>query len=338
MNSLPKITFLNKPKLSGHSVDQKSDEKRIFLVPQIEKFIIKHNLFKNKLVTVFFFHTGVSSLVCLLEIPEEKYVLKIALRPENSKGEALFLKVWGNIGVLVPHIFETGMINEHFYILMEYISAQTLDKAYSKEGMIEKGIFQKMGQILQQMHTVTASGYGFPTKDGIGKYKEFKTWLLENPQTKNQINYVQKYNLLPEEKYGSLEETLKIILNYVNNDSRSVYCHYDFSPGNIFDTEPLTIFDPSYIFNHPYFDLGKSIIQTIAQYPDLEVIKQLTSGYLINTDKHLNYQVLQAIMLFVAYSKFSYWHKKNKKQSIENVRKYLLIYKELKNKDYIPTS
>jgi len=68
------------------------------------------------------------------------------------------------------------------------------------------------------------------------------------------------------------------------------------------------------------------------------VIKQLTSGYLINTDKHLNYQVLQAIMLFVAYSKFSYWHKKNKKQSIENVRKYLLIYKELKNKDYIPTS
>jgi len=95
---------------------------------------------------------------------------------------------------------------------MEYISAQTLDKAYSKEGMIEKGIFQKMGQILQQMHTVTASGYGFPTKDGIGKYKEFKTWLLENPQTKNQINYVQKYNLLPEEKYGSLEETLKLFL------------------------------------------------------------------------------------------------------------------------------
>ena len=148
MTNSSKITFLNQPKLSEHLVDQKFNDSRISLIPQIEKFITGSELFKNEQVDVSFFHDGVSSLVSLLEIKNKKYILKIALRAGASKGEALFLKAWETIGISVPHIYETGMLGEHSYILMNNIQAEILSKVYSLEDLIKKKYLEKWVKIL----------------------------------------------------------------------------------------------------------------------------------------------------------------------------------------------
>ncbi len=326
MANLPKVTFLNQPKLSEHFVDQKFNESRSSLVPQIEEFIIGNDLFKNEKVDVSFFHDGASSLVSLLETINKKYILKIALRVNTySNGEVLFLKAWEDIGVPVPHIYDSGVINEHSYILMNYIDAKTLDKAYTEKELLDKKIFFQMGQTLSKMNSVQVKGYGKITESGTGEYAEFKDWIFENPQTKNQLKYVKENNLLPEGTYGSVEEAIQTLISYIQLNFQSVYCHYDFSPGNVFNTEPLTIFDPVPIFNNPYLDIGKSVVQTLAYYPSHEVSEQLVSGYFSGNTETLNTKVLQASILFIAHTKFKYWHQTNKMQCIENVKNYLEV-------------
>ena len=84
-----KIIFLNQPKISPHEADGELNVVRLELIPYIEEFIINNELFENKNVIVSFFHTGVSSLVSILETEDKKYVLKIQLRDTGPRGEVL---------------------------------------------------------------------------------------------------------------------------------------------------------------------------------------------------------------------------------------------------------
>jgi hypothetical protein len=79
MDNKVKIIFLNQPKLSGHEVDKALDEARVYLVPKIEEFISNNPIFKKQNINISFFHTGVSSLVCLIESNLEKYILKMEI-------------------------------------------------------------------------------------------------------------------------------------------------------------------------------------------------------------------------------------------------------------------
>lgn len=324
-----KITFLNQPRLSGHLVDEELDKNRISLVPQIENFLSENSMFKSDSISVTFFHTGVSSLVCLTETLKEKYVLKVRLRKGELKSEAVFLEKWGSLGVPVPHVYDMGMIGEHSYFIMEYIDKDILMKSYNREELMEKKMFIKMGKTLRLMHNAIGSGYGFMGPNGDGEYKSFKDWMFLEPRTQDQLAYIKQNNILPEEIYGSIDDAISNLVKFVEENPKSVYCHFDFSPGNIIDTDPITVFDPTTIFNHPYLDLAKSIVQSLSHCGDNKVGEQLISGY-FGEDKDLyNPKILQCAILFISYTKFALWHKKDKLIAMDSVKRYLIENKNL---------
>lgn len=323
-----KEIFLNQPKLSGHDVDKELDKGRELLIPEIENYLKTSNFFKNESVQVSFFQEGVSSLVCLIESSDKKYVLKISLRPKNLNTEAIFLKEWESIGVNTPHVFEDGFINDHPYTLMQYIDAKTVSQ-YFKENEFDRKVFFQMGEILNKMHTVKAVGYGKPKSNGEGEFKDFKSWLYEDEHNQRQIAYVKEHNLLPEETFGSIEKAREILLEYSLN-SESVYCHDDFAPYNVLNTNPLTPFDPVCMYNISYLDLGKSVIQMLSgDSKDLESIDQFLEGYFSSRNQKLDKKVLHASILFNAYKKFKYWHQKNNTSRIDKVKKYLSNYEQI---------
>lgn len=135
-----KVTFLNKPKLSEHEVDQDFNERRGKLIPLMEEFLIKHPLFVDKDISVTFLHAGVSSLVSVIETSEQKLVLKIPFSRLNSRLEGAFVGM-ENVGVKVPHVLEEGEIGEHFYVLMEYIDSETISSKYTGKESLEKNVY-----------------------------------------------------------------------------------------------------------------------------------------------------------------------------------------------------
>lgn len=318
------IKFLNQPKLSGHEVDKALDEARVYLIPKIEEFVSSHSMFKGNNINISFFHTGVSSLVCLIESESNKYILKMKLRPSNVNMEASFLKKWEELNVKVPHIEEVGYIEDYNYILMEFINEEILTKKYNTEELISKNIFFEMGQILRKIHTLKTDGFGACDENEKAKYKTFKEWLDNDTGIQNQIRYAKENNLLPEEIFGSFQEKINLIIDFINKDKVSTYCHFDFSPNNILATEPITIFDPVCLVNHPYIDLAKSVIQSIANCHDSRCSKQIIDGYFNSNKELLDREVFKACLLFITYIKFPYWHKKNYKDILDIERDFLL--------------
>ena len=134
-NQSAKIVFLNEPKFSEHEADQDFNERREKLVPLMEEFLVKHPLFVDKNISVTFLHTGVSSLVSIIETAEQKLILKIPLSKLNSRLEGVFLTAWERVGVKVPHVLEEGQIGEHFYVLMEYVDSETVSSKYKGKEM-----------------------------------------------------------------------------------------------------------------------------------------------------------------------------------------------------------
>ena len=317
------IVFKNKPKLSEHEADNKFNERRIALIPQVEEFISSNKRFKGKETIVSFAHEGVSSLICIIETQEEKLVLKIHLSILRSTDEGQFLSVWEQAGVSVPHVLEEGMLNEHAYVLMEYIDAPLLGEKSSREELIDKGLRYEMGTTLRKMHEPKGEGYG-RLIDGKGKFSNFKDWL-ESEDMKNRFKYVEDNGVLGEE-HGSLPLACKILLEYIG-DKKSSYCHFDYGSKNIFATNPITVFDPNPELNNGYIDLGRSVTVSIAH--DGKFPNQLVDGYFSN--ESYDNKVLQAAILVNSYYKFNYWHKTNKLKAIKNVQDYLIRTKDLLN-------
>ncbi len=322
---MDRITFANEPKLSEREADQKFNETRISLLPYVKEYISSCDLFRDKEVTVTFSHQGVSSLVAIIEIPGEKYVLKISLSESYSFGEGQFLQAWEKVGVKVPHVFETGKIFNRPYTVMEYIDALPLSDVldtFDEQKKME--ITVEMGKILQTMHTSVASGYG-RSLDGQPEFATFRDWL-ESPDMKKRFDYVQENKLLGDE-HGSLPKMSEILITHAEKVGKSTYCHDDFGTPNIFATEPLTVFDPNPRFNDGYIDLGRSLFGSIAYGRGEEYREQLIEGYFgaLPYDK----RALHASILLASYMKLPYTHKTKRFENLKRVQEYLIKNKHL---------
>lgn len=317
--SPPTLIFKNKPKLSENienEVQVRFNERRVSLVPIIQEFLLGHQRFQDKTVEVTFSQEGASSLVLVLDTLSEKLVLKVSLSNTNSFGEANFLRVWEKAGVKVPYIFENGNLEGHPYILMEFIDAPLLSKLYSHEERIEKGLYKEMGRILRLMHQPKARGFGPVTAKGLAKYKNFSAWL-DGEEIKKRLSLVRGSNLIGEE-HGSLSLALEILKKHVGEGEESSYCHDDFG-GNIFATEPLTVFDPNPIFNNGYLDIGRTIANHIAQGTFPEGFVEAYFG-----EETYDQRVLQASIFLNAIMKLPYQVKNNKNEFVKNVQDYLI--------------
>lgn len=315
------VVFLNEPKFSEHAVDQKFNERRKILIPQIEELITNHSYFKDKLTKVTFLHTGVSSLVSILDADEEKYVLKIPLSILDSRQEGRFLKIWKELGIKVPQIFDEGKIGDSYFILMEFIDEVTLVKKYSQHELIEKNIYKEMGSILKRMHHPKFNGFSNIVNDKSDpEYRNISEWLENDTRTKQQIDFVKEHKIINDVDHGSVDEACKFLINHIGNNDESVYCHNDFNVGNIFATNPLTVFDPWPCFHHPYMDLSRAIVTSLLN-SSTEMGEQLIEGYKGNGE--CDRQLLQAFIILNVAVKLKYQFETNNSSGIKNMQDYL---------------
>jgi fructosamine-3-kinase len=310
-----KITFKNQPVMSKHEVDMKFNERRNYLVKAVEDFMSSHNRFKGKEVTITFAEKGISSLVCIIDDLKEKYVLKIPLSVNYAEGEHEFLKKWEEVGVKVPHVFEAGKLAGHSYSLMEYIDAPVLGDKYSTHDLVDNGTILRMGKTLRQMHTAKGEGYG-RLVGGKGECKEFKNWIQDKEMT-NRLERIRKYKLVDDldENWSAVCD---ILVKYISEQNNSSYCHWDFQVHNLFDTEPLTVFDPNPRMNEPYLDLGRSLQNLIGKGVKYD---EFLKGYFGN--EPYNKEVLLASIFFSIYWKFPYAYETKRDESIMNKKKFL---------------
>lgn len=306
--------FKNAPKLSEHEADKSFNERRVALAAQLEGFITSHSRFQGKEVSVTFAHKGISSLIAIIETSDEKLVLKIPLSRTYAAGEADFLRVWGQAGVKVPYVIEDGVLDEHPYVLMEYIDAPILTDAYSSKELEEKEIYTEMGRILRRMHTPEAAGYG-RVVGGKAEFTEFRDWLY-SPDLQARIAYVQEQDLLGA-THGSIQTAFDVLEAHMRENPKSSYCHDDFSAANIFATTPITVFDPNPRFHNGYLDLGRSVLRHISQgIPTSGVLDGYFDGAAYNEE------VLHAAVLLNTYMKFPYWHKVKRTAQIQRMQDY----------------
>ncbi len=327
METSQKITFANEPKLSEHEVDQKFNERRKKLVPLMRDFIAEHPLFSGKNVDVTFLHTGVSSLVSTIETSDKKLVLKIPLSELNSRLEGVFLKAWEDVGVKVPHVLEEGEIGEHFYVLMEYVDSETVSSKYAGEESLEKSVYYDLGKLLRQMHEAKAEGYSnIVNKKSEPEYFSVTEWLKGDANMQRQVEYVKEHQLLDDEKHGSIEDVFKILISSIGESKESVYCHNDFGGGNVFATEPFTVFDPWPCFHHPFMDISRSLIQ-ISEGSIGEAGEQFLDGYF--GDEEYDKKLFHAFLVLNITVKLPYMHKTKRTEKIEGLQRYLEQTKDL---------
>lgn len=292
------------------------------MIPQIEAYIRHMKFFNADRVAVEFFDAGISSLVCLLTAGDERYVLKIPVRAADARNEAAFLRAWADIGLAVPEVIETGTKKSH--MLMQYVPAQTLDRAYSEQELIRNTSFVRMGKMIRCMHAVPAIGYGRPSSGLIGEYRSFESWLRESRQARGQLTQTRRRGLLSEEVHGSIDEAGHILIEHAMAYPHSSYCHWDFSPNNLLSTDPFTVIDPDPIFCTPYVDLGRSIIKTIgAGFTRFEVVDQIVSGYFADDPIGPKHQVLFAATLLAGYSIMPYLGDRGMAREATAVGEYL---------------
>lgn len=313
----PDIILRNQPKLSEHEVDSDLNKMRSEFVPDIQDFIANHDLFKSEdEVGIEFAHKGVSSVIAIIDTPTNKLVLKIPRSKTFSAGEGQFLKVWEEAGVTVPHVIETGELNNYPYTLMQFINAPTLDTYYSYEELLAKGTFTKMGEMLRLMHSKPATGYGFVV-DGKPEFETVEEWLAGDDM-KNRFDYIDKHNIL-----AGIEDVLTKALDVIiehSKTSSSTYCHDDFGQANIFATDPITVFDANPRFNSGYYDLGKIKFFNIAFGGSKVALKQLLDGYF--DDETHDDRVLNAYTFISFVYKCPYWQKTGRQKELQKVKEY----------------
>ncbi|MEI6660330.1 MAG: aminoglycoside phosphotransferase family protein [bacterium] len=319
---MSRVTFLNEPKLSEHAVDAKFNERRIALLPQVRELLENNSRFEGLDIKVTIAHKGVSSLVCILDTSKEKLVLKIPLSLSYNEGEALFLNAWEEAGVKVPHVYDSGRIGEHSHTLMEFIDAPILSDTESRRELIERRKFFEMGQALRKMHTTRASGYG-KVSSGSPEFATFREWINSKDMEKRGVQ-IREHNLLTEEELALYGKAVEVMTEYVASHPESTYCHDDFGTSNIFDTEPITVFDPSPRFNNNYIDVGRALLNQL----DKEMaFDQIIEGY-FGTDEY-DHKVLFASIFISIYIKLPYAHQTKSTSRIKGYMDYLSKNKHL---------
>ncbi len=319
----PEIVFLNTPKLSLNKADDAENERRISLVHHQETFLKKHPLFQGAgKVSVSFFDTGMASLVSVLDAAGEKHVLKIPLIRNWTDGEAEFLRVWEEAGVSVPHVEETGVIDSHPYILMNYIDAPRLRDRFTPPELIQKEVHKEVGETLRKMHEPHGKGYG-SVVNGKAEYTTLSEWLL-NGRTGSQLRYAREHNAL---SHTDLEKSIEILTNLTKGEEHSSYCHDDLGVGNIFATNPITIFDPIPRFNTRYIDIGRCMVKLIEGRHPAIAWEQLLQGYF--KEEGYNAQLLHAGVIISYCTRFRHWHKNNNEHGMTAMEKYLAEHQHL---------
>lgn len=265
-----------------------------------------------------FFQEGESSVVIKIKTSEGILVIKLSSR-NNLEGEAFFLNKWRTCGIRTPQVFNLHTADSNLNIsllVLEYIDAPLLSEVFTKDQMIDKGIFRQLGKILSQIHQIKGSGYGQPQENHLnqGIHTTFTADIAHTFNLKNQ--------------YFDLQQSVIQIMeaDCVKRSAPSLV-HYDFRPYNMFSTSPITVFDPIPRITHPYMCLALPLLKSLVQDPDdNRENSQFIAGY--EEVELVNINVLSAAIILRGLSMLEHWRKKGKTKNIDNLEKIIKKYLE----------
>lgn len=317
------ITRVNEPKQSLFETDRWINRRRRSLVGSLERFVLESPSFRSRHLTLKFAGSGNSSLVCFIDGDADAYVLKLHLRG-TCVAETHFLKAWKGVRVSVPEVVDHGNMGDTSYILMNRVCAPLLSTALRRGATMPRPYFE-MGRTMRVMHSVQTNGYG-AFVSGHGEYTTMKEWLYSDP-IQMRIDAAFTNNLLGLSQ-DDLDQAFDELIHYSDRQKATSYCHYDFSPGNVLATQPLTVVDPFPLVNVGLLDLGRTVHLMAAKMVAPGGIDEFIRGYF--GDESVDIRVIRAAVIVSAYTKCYYWLYRNKMSLIKNTMDFLHGLKNLR--------
>lgn len=299
-----RVEFLNQPQ-----------ERSADLAQSVAGFVADDPRFNGETVRIEFPQKGGASFVSILETSKGKMVFKVTSKAEYSTGESEAFKAWEAAGAKAPRVYETGtleVVQDDVpttlpFVIMSFIEGKPLDESKTREERLEAGSYVQMGLLLRKMHRSKGEGYGLIREDGTGQFASFDQWLTSDKMQGDAARVIEKGYI----DADTITRARQVLAAYAAEHPESTFCHMDFASHNIFDTEPLTVFDPGAELNISYIDIGKALVCNIQDGE--EAMTQLIEGYESEDDsagippEKLDRKVLHAAFIMAGLRKLVFF-------------------------------
>jgi fructosamine-3-kinase len=319
-----KIIFSNLPK-----IDPKIQDNISFIIDAKKKIFEiceKHSELFGSNITITYFNKGVSSLVVRIHTEaKESYVLKIS-RNNYAELEATIFERWSAIGVSVPKTFANGQIGIYSYVIMEHINSSTLGEQIIKNRFIAPQISKNIGKTLARIHQIKTKGFGSLSSINLaGLYKHYKDEFANYFISNNIINHLLNSNLVNDKWIIELNLAKRTIENLeMHTDNYSTIGHMDFSPFNLFSTDPITVFDPDPSACFPIIDLAQTLISSIRAHGYLPIhLRNIILSYEKESGRQVDMELLKAACLIQGLRKLNHLIINDRNDAIQKILPFL---------------
>lgn len=279
------------------------------------------------------FPGGETSVVFLVESPEKTYVAKMARYPETVERETAFFEQWAEKGVRTPKVLSLHTANNQVpvsIISLENIEAPILSQSLNTEQRVKKGIAREMGRTLARMHKAKGEGFGFPTPEDRtkGNFDSFSE-EMENALFKSRAGWLKEQGIITEKDIESAQTAVKIIEDDLHSGTQPSLTHNDFRPYNIFNTEPMIVFDPNPRITHPYMCLALTLIKSEVETGSFgkQERDEILSGY--SEISEIDNRVLSAAIVLRGMRTLNTWKRKGRDKKVNKLLKVIKEHQSL---------
>ncbi|GAA0126517.1 hypothetical protein UT300019_24200 [Clostridium sp. CTA-19] len=186
---------------------------------------------KNIKITPIGNHEIKRNLVYIIHENDKKYVFKMYFNHGKSIRETNSLQILKDSNVKVPKLIKTGNYHGYDWVIMEYISGETLDNVIMKiNDENKKLIFKEMGETLGKIHSFKIFDYAV-TWDKTITSQEFEDYKFKK-LNKNIIE-IESQNLPDKDILYKAIKILKGNYNKIINKNEFRFTHNDFEGRNI---------------------------------------------------------------------------------------------------------
>jgi len=155
---------------------------------------------------------------------------KLKMWPERYEAELSGIRLAGSVGVSVPTVLDHNFDGQWGSVSYTLIEERRLDQVLWPESSGDQ-VFHT-GATLSKIHGAQADAE--PVDD---VFTRRHTYFLDD---------MQKRSILPDDVYALASRVFSRIRGIVKKNGRAGYSHGDYVLQNIFDTNPLTVFDWEY--------------------------------------------------------------------------------------------
>ena len=262
------------------------------------------------------FKTGVSSVV--YKVFTESGIMVVKMVPEgvDLMGDAAFFLACESAGIAVPHVIACDNPSEKVPVsvmALEYIDAPMLSSASDQE-RVEGGKLRELGRIQAAMHSIRGTGFG-ALESGRGKFSTFQE-QQEDTGLWERAELLRSKGLLPVSA-EEMNHAVELLSQSVAPEATSL-THNDLLPYNVFNTDPLTIFDPVVRYSHPYTCLAMTLIKSLVRDNGAAEAAEIRAGY--EEASPVREEELEAAMALRFVHAAYGWERKGKLEEIERLR------------------